>query len=104
MGYLAFIDENNYVINVIKAAPDFDPSGIECAGHVNPGYLYNEDTGKFYPPRPYPSWIMQEDEETGEITYVPPVDPPENKDDSIYHEWDEASQTWAEYNIVEAGE
>lgn len=51
------------------------------------GYSYDEENDRFIPPRPLPSWVL--DEET--CLWRPPV--PYPTDGQLYS-WSEASQTW----------
>jgi hypothetical protein len=53
------------------------------------GYTYDSQRDAFIPPKPYPSWVL--DEET--CLWNAPVPMP--TDDKFYA-WDEATQTWIE--------
>lgn len=122
MAYFAEIDENNTVVNVIKASQEFIDSGaagdpsrwIQASdrtrggllyhmGSGTPtgfaglrknypgvGYTYDPDLDAFIPPKPYPSWTL--DENTG--TWIAPVSRP---DGSVT--WDEDNQTWVQAEV-----
>ena len=53
------------------------------------GYTYDEERDAFIAPKPYPSWILNEDE----CCWYAPV--PKPTDDASY-EWDEENQQWVE--------
>jgi hypothetical protein len=51
------------------------------------GYTYDESRDAFIPPKPYPSWILNEDT----CLWDPPIPYPE--DDGM-HTWNEDTQSW----------
>lgn len=51
------------------------------------GYTYDEDRDAFIPPRPYPSWTLNETT----CVWDPPVVKP---DDGQQYTWNEENQTW----------
>lgn len=51
------------------------------------GYIYNDRLDAFIPPKPYPSWTLNE--ETAD--WEPPVPKPESVG---YFEWNEEQQRW----------
>lgn len=57
------------------------------------GYTFREDLnvpeGAFVGPKPYESWILDEDR----CVYVPPVQKPEGN-----YIWNETNKSWEEYN------
>lgn len=53
------------------------------------GYFYDEQRDAFIPPKPYESWIL--DEET--FTWTSPI--PQPSDGNIYN-WDEENQSWTQ--------
>lgn len=57
------------------------------------GYTYDEQRDAFIPPKPYPSWLLDEDT----CLWVPPVPFPGG--DNIV--WDEGRQAWAPMPQVE---
>lgn len=51
------------------------------------GYIYNDRLDAFVPPKPYPSWVLND-----EIAdWEPPVPKP---DSAGYFEWNEGQQRW----------
>jgi hypothetical protein len=55
------------------------------------GYTYDSQRDAFYAPKPYPSWILNEDT----CIWAAPVAMPESQGNSTYT-WDEATLSWAE--------
>ena len=55
-----------------------------------PGYTYDEDLDAFIPPKPYPSWVFNEDI----YSWDAPTPPGPRPDWD--HEWDEDSLSWVE--------
>jgi hypothetical protein len=51
------------------------------------GYTYNADLDAFIPPKPYPSWVLNEDT----CQWQAPVPMPQDGD---LYEWDEAAGEW----------
>lgn len=56
---------------------------------AGPGYLYDGERDAFIPPRPYPSWMLDE----ATCRWVPPVAYP---DDGGRYSWDEPTQAWVQ--------
>lgn len=111
--------ENGIVVEVLVAEQDVIDSGIFGQGWVQTsyntyagqhpegrplrknyagiGYIYDEQRDAFMPPKPYPSWVL--DEET--CLWNPPT--PKPSDDGtgepkkIYY-WDEVSLSWVLYD------
>ena len=52
------------------------------------GYTYDSVRDAFIPPKPYPSWVLDEDT----CLWEPPVPYP----DEGFHEWDEDNGQWVE--------
>jgi hypothetical protein len=52
------------------------------------GYIYHEDIDAFSTPKPYPTWVLNEN-----AVWVPPVSKP---NDGHAYNWDETTQTWVE--------
>ena len=52
------------------------------------GYSYDEQRDAFIPPRPYPSWLLNE----ATCLWDAPVPMP---DDDGFYTWDEATTSWA---------
>ena len=107
----AFVDENNVVVTIAAFAEDatqedFDgvfeqqkqlyPSivkMISCCdfGEASKGWVFTGVT--FQPPKPFPSWIWEENE-WGRGYWKAPISFPQN--DKISFVWDENSQIWKE--------
>jgi hypothetical protein len=58
------------------------------------GFLYDPIRDAFIPPKPYPSWTLNE----STCDWDPPVPKPEPRID-YYSEWHEDSQTWVEVYV-----
>ena len=108
MSHFAELDENNIVIRVIVGDNNKPNEGLDwilenLAGrwvqtsynanfrkkYAGPGDTYNEELDAFIPPRPYPSWVL--DNETAK--WKAPIDYP---GDGKVYVWDEDSQSWLE--------
>jgi len=51
------------------------------------GYTYDEDRDAFIPPKPYSSWVLDEETCNWEAPVVYP-------DDGKFYNWNETNQTW----------
>jgi hypothetical protein len=113
MAHWAEIDNNNVVTRVL-VGDNNDPAGDEGyqwlidnlggrwvktsynatirKNFAGIGYTYDEEKDAFIPPKPYPSWIL--DEET--CNWVPPVPLPDNE--KVYS-WNEEEQKWYEFVV-----
>ena len=104
MSHFAKIDSNNIVTEVIVAEQDFINSGIvgdsflwiQTSYNKNfrknfaaKGYTYDKTRDAFIPPKPYPSWTLDEDS----CLWEAPVAYP--SDDKMYT-WNETDQQWDE--------
>lgn len=118
MAHYAFLDTDNIVTEIIvgKDESDFDweahyaqfrnqtckrtsyntRGGIHWQGgipfrknYAGIGYSYDPDRDAFIPPRPFPSWNLNEDS----CQWDPPV--PRPTDGKSYH-WDENTISWVE--------
>jgi hypothetical protein len=110
MAHFAQIDENDIVINVIRAEQDFINSGavgnpekwiqtsyntyggIHSLGgtplrknYAGIGYTYDSSRDAFIPPKPYASWTLNEDT----CLWEAPTERP-----SFKHQWNEETQSW----------
>lgn len=119
MSHFAEIDQDNIVVRVIVAEQDFINSGavgdprqwIQTSyntqggqhllggaalrkNYAGLGFVYDYQRNAFIPPRPYRSWIL--DEET--CLWTAPVTRP--NDDKFYI-WNESDQQWVESEIVQ---
>jgi hypothetical protein len=119
MSHFAKLDENNVVIQVIVVdnKDTADASGVEkeyigaafCErllggtwkqtsyngnfrkNYAGVGYTYDSVRDAFIPPKPYPSWILNEQT----CIWDPPLAMP---DDGKLYQWDEATTSWVYYN------
>ena len=92
----AELDENNNVINVIVATDasitQIPGKFIKCsdvAGNVAISGQYNKEKNKFISPKPFSSWILNED-----LDWESPIG--EKPNDGKLYGWDEESQVWFE--------
>ena len=123
MAHYAFLDEHYIVTEVIvgKDESNFDwekhygdfrgqlckrtsyntIGGVHNAGgtpfrknYAGIGYSYDPDRDAFIPPKPYPSWVLDE------ITclWSAPIAMP---DDGKRYNWDEATTSWVEFVMPE---
>jgi hypothetical protein len=110
MAHFAEIDENNIVLRVLVTNNDFPNEGynwlIENLGgawiktsynanirknFAGIGYTYDEGRDAFIPPKPYQSWLLNEDTCQWEAPTAYPTD-------GKLYTWDEDSQEWIEYD------
>jgi hypothetical protein len=112
MAHYAFLDENNIVTEVIVGIDETELiegldtetwysnfRGQTCKrtsynnnirkNYAGKNYTYDSDRDAFIPPKPYPSWILNEDT----CNWESPV--PYPTDDKFYI-WDEEQQQWIE--------
>lgn len=110
MAYYAFLDENNIVTEVIVGKDENElidgqtPEvwygnfrGQRCVrtsyngnirkNYAGIGYVYDEAKDAFIPPKPYDSWLL--DEET--CQWQAPIPYP---DDGIIYYWNEQNGNW----------
>lgn len=111
MAHYAFLDENNIVTQVIVGRDEWEVvgkikdweayygaiNGVVCKrtsynGNIRKnfagiGFTYDEDRDAFIPPKPYESWVL--DEET--CRWEAPTPYP---DDGVMYQWDEETTDW----------
>ena len=51
-----------------------------------PGYIYDESSDAFYPPKPFESWVLD-----ANFEWVPPVEHPQ---DERFYTWNEETISW----------
>lgn len=114
MAHFAEIDENNVVLRVVvvhdncvptenagnKFLSDVYGNGerwVQCSYHsgirknyAGIGYTYNPTRDAFIAPKPFPSWILDEQK----CRWEPPVDHP--KGNGKRYVWNEQDQKWDE--------
>lgn len=73
----------------IHYGQDGNPDGgVALRGnYAGIGYIYDATNDVFYPPKPYPSWIISE----SNWNWQPPIAMP---NDEKYYVWDEETQSW----------
>jgi len=59
--------------------------------HASKGYTYDEDRDAFIPPKPYNSWILDEDTCLWE---APVAKPTEELEENQYYSWNESIVNW----------
>lgn len=124
MAHYAFIDENNLVTEVIVASEpteNYNPEtdiitpngervlktsyntygGIHILGgdpfrknYAGVGFSYDPELDAFIPPKPYPSWVL--DQET--CFWNPPSQPPQGR---VPHTWHEDTISWVPVKAVQ---
>ena len=112
MGHFAQINEANQVVQVIVAEQDFINTGLvgspstwiqtsynTFAGthrlggtplrknYAGIGFTYNKELDAFIPPKPYASWVLNEES----CLWNAPTEKPEGN-----YGWDEDSLSWVE--------
>ncbi len=106
MAHAAELDHWDRVIRVIVVSNDLEPnveqwcsdtyggywkqtsySGSIRKNFAGIGYTYNADLDAFIPPKPYPSWLLDE----ATCQWKAPVPMPQDGD---LYEWDEAAGEW----------
>ena len=121
MSHFAKIDENNIVTQVIVAEQDYIDTvhdyekyvqtsyntfgGVHYDSDHEPdegtplrknyagiGFTYDRDKDAFIPPKPYPSWNLNEET----CLWESPVAIPD--DEGIIHEWNETTRAWDRIN------
>ena len=58
------------------------------------GYTYDEDRDAFIPPKPYNSWVLNEETCRWESPVPEPTLTQEQIDNNNYYRWNEENQTW----------
>lgn len=108
MSHFAELDENNVVIRVLVGDNNAPNEGydwfVENLGgrwvqtsyngnfrvhFAGVGFTYDEKLDAFIPPKPFESWVLNEQT----CLWDPPISYPD--DDKLYT-WDEPSQSWIE--------
>jgi hypothetical protein len=105
MSHFAEIDEDSVVIRVVVGDNDMPNEGYDWIvdnlsgtwiqtsyngnirkNYAGVGYTYDEQRDAFIPPKPYSSWVL--DEET--CQWLPPLERPQDG----YYVWDESTISW----------
>ena len=117
MAHYAFLNENNIVTEVIpgidetELIEDLDTEtwygnfkGQVCKrtsyngnirkNYAGVGFTYDETLDAFIPPKPFSSWVLDEDT----CLWNPPIPCP---GDLTTHEWNESTVSWDEKTIID---
>lgn len=112
MAHFALLDNNNVVVTVLVGRDEDNEielsartgqiykqtsyntnGGVHCKGgkplrknYAGVGYTYDEQRDAFIPPKPYPSWILNEQSCQWEAPVPMPTD--------VMRIWDESTTTW----------
>lgn len=115
MAHYAFLDDNNIVTEVIVGideteliegeAPDVwygKFRGQTCVrtsyngnirkNYAGIGYTYDEERDAFIPPKPFASWLLDEDT----CQWEAPVPYPSDAPVGTWYIWDEENQDWVQ--------
>ena len=124
MAHYAFLDENNVVTEVIvgKDESGFDwemyyamKRGQNCKrtsyntfegkhlqggtpfrkNYAGKGFLYDAQRDAFIPPKPFQSWLLDEEK----CAWYPPISMPNDGND---YEWNESTQQWVQVENQES--
>ena len=78
----------------VHYGPDGKPDGgVALRGnYAGIGFTYDSTHDVFYPPQPYPSWVL----DAATWLWNSPVPYP---DDGGFYTWDEATQSWIEMTL-----
>jgi hypothetical protein len=114
MAHAAELDHWDRVLRVIVVSNDLEPnveqwcsdtyggywkqtsySGSFRKNFAGIGYTYNADLDAFIPPKPYPSWLLDE----ATCQWKAPVPMPQ---DGELYEWDEAAGEWKRIEMIGA--
>jgi hypothetical protein len=110
MAHYAFLNENNIVTEVIVGKDETDTThdweqfygairNQVCKrtsynnnirkNYAGIGYLYDAQRDAFIPPKPFPSWLLNEET----CLWNAPISKPVNNQN---YQWDEQAQNWIE--------
>ena len=79
-------------VHYTDGVPSADQSKAFRKNYAGIGYTYDEQRDAFIPPKPFESWLLNEDS----CLWEPPVEYP--TDGGLY-QWDETTQSWIETNL-----
>jgi len=71
--------------------PSEDQTKALRKNYAGIGYTYDENRDAFIPPKPFDSWVLNEET----CWWEAPIPYPENSE-GIYYEWNESNQSWDE--------
>ena len=126
MAHFAQLDENNVVTQVIVVSNNelLDASGVEreemgigfCQRlfggnwkqtsynhnfrkrYAGIGYTYNAELDAFIPPKPFPSWVLDNDEANWKAPVAMPADAGMGEGQKMYT-WNEETTSWDEVAV-----
>lgn len=78
--------------------PSADQSKALRKNYAGIGFTYDKQKDAFIPPKPYASWVL--DDETG-LWNAPVAKPANDPDNFIIYRWDEPTVSWAQVEIPE---
>ena len=78
-------------VHYTDGEPSADQSKALRKNYAGIGYTFDEERDAFIPPKPYPSWLLDEDTCLWEAPVTYPTD-------GGMYTWDEASLSWIETN------
>jgi hypothetical protein len=83
------LDENNLVIDFIGVPKDgyVLKSNYKNASYLSEGFFVDDENQSFVPPKPYESWILNEETCLWEAPVAYPAD-------GFTHTWNEETLTW----------
>lgn len=85
--YTQDYDENGNPVG--ERYPSADQSKALRKNYAGIGYTYNEERDAFIPPKPFDSWVLNEDT----CLWEPPIPYP---NDGAVYQWDESLGDWVE--------
>ena len=74
-------------VHYTDGVPSEDQSKALRFNYAGIGYIYDEDLDAFIPPKPYPSWVLDE------VTCLWEAPVPMPEDDGLYN-WNESTTSW----------
>jgi hypothetical protein len=93
---MAVLNDNNEVVNIIICNDDeLETSNLITYTDSNPACIGGTfDSGYFYPPQPFKSWVKNAG------IWNAPIPIPEDVSMQKQYFWDEASLSWVESTIL----
>lgn len=74
----------------VSGEPSVDQSKALRKNYAGIGYTYDKEKDAFIPPKPYSSWVLNEQT----CCWDPPVEIPLDSKDGVMYLWNEDTQTW----------
>jgi hypothetical protein len=78
-------------VHYIEGEPSADQSKAFRKNYAGIGFTYDENLDAFIPPKPYDSWVLNEET----CWWEAPIPYPENSE-GIGYQWNESNQSWDE--------